>query len=97
MTKTTETTNSSKTVKKPNFTIEIDVLGKKWKQSGDAILEALEGFDMDYSEIKSSGFLTVKSGDKEFSKRFNTVQLRRIITNKIVKAHWARNLELLLS
>ena len=91
------TTKTTQPKKKPNFTIEIDVLGKKWKQSGNTMIEALEGFDMDYSEIKSSGFLTVKSGDKEFSKRFNTVQLRRIITNKIVKAHWARNLELLLS
>jgi len=85
-----------KQVKKPKITIEIDILGKKWEKSGKTMLGTLKKFEMDYSEIKSNGFLKVISGDKEFIKRFNAVQLRRIVCNKIVKAHWARNLKLLI-
>ena len=80
----------------PKFTIEIDCLGKTWTKGGRTILEALEKFDMDWSEVKSAGEITVTGQGKEFKRRFNAVQLRRILNNKIIKAHWSKNFDLLL-
>ena len=85
-----------KNQQKNNITIEVDVLGTKWKESGKTVLEALESFKMDFSEIKGNGMIKVTIGNKEFVKRFTAVMLRRILTNKTVKAHWAKNLEMLI-
>jgi hypothetical protein len=94
--KKSENQKTQQKTPKNKITIEVDVLGTKWKETGDTVLDALQSFKMDFSEIKGNGMIKVTTVDKELVKRFNAVMLRRILTNKMIKAHWAKNLEMLI-
>lgn len=76
--------------------ISIKILGEEWEQEGKTIEEALSKFPLSWDNIKGKGVLTVTQGKKSHEHMFNMKVLRRIFSNKLIMAHWAKNLEMLL-
>ena len=81
---------------KPKYKVTVDILGKKVKTEGETIEDCLSKFDLGWENIKNKGVVTVSKGNQSHEHLFNIKVLRRIFSNKIVRAHWAKNLELLL-
>ena len=78
------------------YKITIKVLGEEFKSSGETLLEALEGFKIEWQEIKGGGELTVVNGKRKCEIICSMIFLRRILHNKIIKIVQAKRLELLL-
>ena len=90
----------NKTKTKPKtfkYKIVLDVLGKEWTARGDAILEALKNLTPTYDQIKGKGMIYIYVGGKKKLEKLMFMHIiRRILSNKIIKAKWAKNFELLL-
>lgn len=80
-----------------NYKIILDILGKKYINSGKTMEDALAGFKLCSADIKGKGTVAVNCGSKKLEpKWFNAVVIRRIFANPIVRSYWARNLEMLM-
>ena len=70
--------------------------GEVYKGEGSTVHEALDGLELNYTQIKTKGMLTLQYGDKKASKMFYCRPLRRVAANKLRKAQVGRDLEYLL-
>lgn len=77
------------------YTAKLKVLSEEWKQSGETLNDALD-FGLEWVDVKGKGTITVSNGKKTHEHLFNAIQIRRIISNKIFRNIWAKNLELYL-
>jgi len=66
-----------KTVKVPKFNVELYFGNKTYESSGDTIEAALRTLQKP-QKILSKGVLTIKSGDRLFTRLYMPVQLRRL-------------------
>lgn len=78
------------------YKIKLVILGKEWTSTGETIDFALAKMGLDWPQIKGKGVVYVSCGDLKHEHLMNMVLLRRIFSNKIVREHWAKNLEMLL-
>ena len=84
-------------MKQQKYKVVLEVLGEEWKSHGTSILKALQNLKPRYDEIKGKGMLNVFIDGKLKHEHLITMpKIRRILTNKIIKAHWAKNLEYLI-
>ena len=70
--------------------------GEEYKSEGKTIHEALDALELNYTQIKTKGTLTLQCGDRKASKFFYCRPLRRVVVNKLRKAQVGRDLEYLL-
>jgi hypothetical protein len=80
---------------KNTYKAVLKVLGKEWTHEGATLDEALD-FGLSWEEIKGKGVITVSNGNSSHEHLFNAVKIRRILSNKTVRAQWAKMLELYL-
>lgn len=80
-----------------NYYVVLDVFGEKNKAKGQTLEKALENLKLDWQNTKGKGVLTVSKGAKEHTHLLNRGQMVRIGHNKIARATWAKNLDLLLN
>lgn len=78
------------------FKLKLTILQKHWIAEGDTIQEALENFKLSWKQIKGKGALYITDGTNEYIKLLSMGVLRRIFVNKIARAYWIKNLELLV-
>src|SRR3990167_4635746 len=78
------------------YKIILEILGEKREASGGTIDEALASFGLEWNQIKGKGTLTVFSGSQKHEHLMSMRILRRVFSNKIMRMHWAKNLEYLL-
>jgi hypothetical protein len=71
-------------------------LGSEWTATGKTIEEALANLDLSWEQIKGKGTLTVSWGKDSHEHLFNVFVLRRIVSNDIIRAHWAKYLGIYL-
>ena len=81
---------------KPKYKVVIKILGERWAREGSSIESALNKFDLDWQNIKGKGTLTVYKEKSKHVHLYNAIKLRRIFSNKIIRAHEAKNLEYLI-
>ena len=72
--------------KQTKYKVTIDIMGKEHKSEGKTLLEALDGFKLKWTEIKTRGYLKVTKGNLEYEKMMFPPQLRRVIMNKIARS-----------
>ena len=78
------------------FRVKLETGGKTYTARAENIEDALAKMKLDWMDIKLKGTLTVQEGKKIQEHFFNLIQLRRILTNKLARALWAKNLKFLL-
>lgn len=78
------------------YKISIEILKEVWVREGETIQEALSQFPLTWQNIKAKAIMNITCGNQKHEHLFNMKVLRRIFSNKIVMAHWAKNLDLLL-
>lgn len=84
-------------MKKSKYEIAVELTtGGLFKAKGDTALDALLALEINWTQVKSKGTITLRHGNKSSSKLFYAVPLRRIITNKLLKPKVARDLAYLL-
>ena len=79
-----------------NYKITISVLGNEWSEEGKTIHYTLDKFPLTWEQIKSKGVVVVTKGNLKRTQLIPGVTLRRILSNKIMKAVWSKRLKLLL-
>lgn len=79
-----------------SYKVTLEANGEVYKSNGTSLLDALNGFAMDYTQLKTKGTITVEKDGKKSSKFFYLPQLRRIIASKFRKQQVVRDLEFLL-
>jgi len=83
--------------KKKKYKVVLKVLGKRWESKGETLLEALQDLKLTWEQIKGKGTLNIYvNGKKKHEHLFTMVIIRRILSNKIIKTHWAKSLEFLI-
>lgn len=82
--------------KKSSYTVVLTILGNQWKQTGETIEEALSKFPLTWNEIKGKGTLTVSGNGQKHEHLMSMKVIRRVFSNKIARAIWAKNLTYLL-
>ncbi len=79
------------------YKLVLKVLGKRWESQGNSLLKALQNLKPTWDQIKGKGILEVYvSGMKKHERLFTMSVIRKIISNKVVTQHWAKNLEFLI-
>ena len=78
------------------YKVVLKVLGERWEAKGETMLEALQNLKLSWEQIKGKGTLTVYKGNKKHEHLMNMSLIRKILSNKIVKIYWVKNLEKLL-
>ncbi len=78
---------------KPKYKVVIKILGERWAREGSSIESALGKFELDWQNIKGKGTLTVYKGGRKHVHLYNAIKLRRIFSNKIIRAHEAKSLD----
>ena len=81
---------------KQNYTVEIEILGEKWKKSGETIEEAFKKIPLTWHTLKGKGTIIVSHGTQKYVHLVNRAVLSRIFSNKIARASMAKNLGFLL-
>jgi hypothetical protein len=79
-----------------NYTVTLEILGKKYESKGETVLEALENLNLSWEQIKGKGVLTVSRGRDKHEHLFNMFRIRKIVANRIIRQHWAKTLEYFL-
>ena len=74
----------------------LEMNGEVFKSGGQTVIDALNGFGLDYTQVKTKGVLTLEKGKLKSSKLYYLPHLRRIICNKLRKVQVAKDLEFLL-
>ena len=68
------------------FKVTLDMQGDVRVSEGKTIDEALNGFGIDYTQVKTKGTITLEHDGKSARRFFYLPQLRRIVANKMRKA-----------
>lgn len=82
--------------KKNDYKIELELINGTFKSSGKTLSEAFENLGLTWNEIKSKGMMKVTKGDMYIEKLFMMHILRRIMSNKLVRQTWDKNLNFLM-
>ncbi len=77
---------------KPKYKVVVKILGERWERGGSSIESALNKFKLGFVDIKGKGTLTVYKGKSKHVHLYNAIKLRRIFSNKIIRAHEAKSL-----
>ena len=64
-------------------------LGEEHKGEGKTIEDALASINIPYTDIKTKGFVTFKSGKYTIRKFFATRQMRRILVSNLFQKMWS--------
>lgn len=80
----------------PSYKITLDMQGDVRVSEGATIDEALNGFGIDYTQVKTKGTIILEHAGKSATRFFYLPQLRRLVANKIRKAQVGRDLVKLL-
>ena len=82
--------------KKLKYKVVLKVLSQRWERQGETILKALQNLNLSWEQIKGKGTLTIYKGTKKHEHLMPMFRIRRMLSNKIVMIHWAKNLDKLL-
>ena len=78
------------------YNIKLEIGSDVYKASGETALDAINALDINYTQVKVKGVLTLTNGKRTSSKLFYVRPLRRIVCNKFRKVQVAKDLEYLL-
>jgi hypothetical protein len=60
------------------------------------MLKALQKLNLSWEEIKGKGVITVYSGKNKHEQVMNVFSIRKMLANKVIMAHKAKDFEYLL-
>lgn len=89
-------TKATKKKTKADFTITIELGTEKRTGTGATVFEALDALNLDYTQVKTKGTLTLEHDGKTSTRFYYLRPLRRIVTSKLRKAAVAKDLMYLL-
>lgn len=78
------------------YKLSLEMAGKTYKQTATTIEAGLAKLPLSWENIKAKSVLKVAQGKKKHEHLLNVPTLRRIMSNKIIRAHWAKNLDYLM-
>ena len=78
------------------FTLVLEANNIKYQSEGDSILECLNNLKLDWIQVKTKGTITVTDGTLTSTKFLPLHLLRRVVSGKMMKVIWAKNLSVLL-
>ena len=84
------------TTKKPQYKVEMEILGAVYKGQGATIETALAKIPLTWERVKGKGMLRVSYGKSKYELLMSRPNLTRICSNKISRTMWAKRLKLLL-
>lgn len=88
-------TKTSSKLAKP-FTVTVETGGETYTAKGKTVDEALDALELNYTQIKTKGTITLTHGDKKATRLFYCQPLRRVVTLKGRKSQVARDMFRLL-
>ena len=81
---------------KDSYKVVLSANADFYEARGNTIYEALTSLQLDYTQIKTKGTITVFHGTKKYEHFYYLQQLRKMLANKTLRAGFAKNLGELL-
>lgn len=87
-----------KIISQGNFKIVLKLFsGEKYFAEGATAHEALGNLNLDYTQVKTKGTITVQKDGRQYEQFYYLSQLRKLLASKVRKVGYARQLEALLA
>ena len=83
-------------MKNRNYQLTLKTVGRKYKNDGETVDQALAKLNLSWEQIKGKGVIKIFKDGKSYEHLFYLNQLKRIFANKITRLMWGKRLELLL-
>ncbi len=80
----------------PTYVVTVDLNGTIYSAQGKTVDEALTGLNLDYTQVKTKGTITLAHGKLQSQRFYNLPQMRRIVCSKLRKVQVAKDLAYLL-
>ena len=74
----------------------LETIGQTYKSEGKTMEEVLSNFDLNYTNIKAKGVITVTQGKKKIEKLFYLKPLRMLFASRLRRVGFAKQMQSLL-
>lgn len=79
------------------FKVVVETGGQKFEAEGTTVNDTLNALEMDYTDVKVKGTITLTQGNLKAERFLYCRPLRRFVVSKLRKAQIARDLESMLA